>query len=80
MQGLGKPGINQIASPWMHWPRPAVNLGAWVAEGGAWTGIDPNFMTRQFIPKTLVHEAILNPPITTSGSGVLIYPHRGPIY
>ncbi len=74
MQGLGKPGVNQIAPPWFHWPRPMLDLGSWVSEGGAWTGMNQAFMTKQIIPKTHIQEAILNPPVTTSGSGVIFYP------
>ncbi len=73
MQGLGKPGANQVKM--IEWglfdsreqvavPRPMLlpNLKA-AYQGG--TPVDTN---TPFIPKTLIHEAILNPPITWYGN------------
>lgn len=73
MQGLGKPGANQVKM--IEWglfdnkeqvavPRPMIlpNLKA-AYQGG--TPMDTNI---PFIPKTLIHEAILNPPITWYGN------------
>ncbi len=74
MQGLGKPGVNQAKM--IEWglfenpeqispPRPMVlpNLLK------AYTGGHPRDTNHpSFIPKTLIHEAILNPPITWWGN------------
>jgi molybdopterin guanine dinucleotide-containing S/N-oxide reductase-like protein len=73
MQGLGKPGANQVKM--IEWglfdnkeqvavPRPMIlpNLKA-AYQGG--TPMDTN---SPFIPKTLIHEAILNPPISWYGN------------
>jgi molybdopterin guanine dinucleotide-containing S/N-oxide reductase-like protein len=74
MQGLGKPGVNQIASPWSHWPRPVVDFREGWGGSSMWTGMQLTTMARQFIPKTLIHEAILNPPIHMMGSGGISLP------
>ncbi len=73
MQGLGKPGANQVKM--IEWglfdtkeqvavPRPMLlpNLKA------AYHGGSPADTNTPFIPKTLIHEAILNPPITWYGN------------
>ncbi len=73
MMGLGKPGVNQMAAPWNQWPRPVVYLGAW-QDTTPWTGMNFDVITKQCIPKTLVHEAILNPPINTWGCGGILMP------
>lgn len=68
MQGLGKPGATQFKM--VEWsnqqthclPRSqiALNLSA-ASRGGS------HRSAKQFIPKTMVHEAILNPPISWYG-------------
>jgi molybdopterin guanine dinucleotide-containing S/N-oxide reductase-like protein len=66
MRGLGKPGIHQY-----HYfdglPRNAAKTftrSLW----HAWRGERWQHNTRQIIPKTLIQEAILNPPVITWGS------------
>jgi len=81
MQGLGKPGANQVKM--IEWgllgepkqeplPRPMVfpNLGA------AYTGSRPWLAWHPFIPKTLVHDAILNPPISWYGNETQMAPRE----
>jgi len=81
MQGLGKPGANQVKM--IEWgllgspeqeplPRPMVfpNLGA------AYKGSDPRLVWSPFIPKTLVHEAILNPPLSWYGNETQMAPRE----
>jgi len=76
MQGLGKPGANQVKM--FEWgllgkssitdpemcplPRPKVipNLEA-AFRGWHW---DPDNFPKQIIPKSLIHDAILNPPLS----------------
>jgi molybdopterin guanine dinucleotide-containing S/N-oxide reductase-like protein len=72
MQGLGKPGVHQynifdglprnVAKTWANSLSPV------------WTG--RLFMThpKQIIPKTLIQEAILNPPVTSWGSTSIFSP------
>jgi molybdopterin guanine dinucleotide-containing S/N-oxide reductase-like protein len=66
MRGLGKPGIHQY-----HYfdglPR---NLGRTFTRSlwHAWRGERWQHNTGQIIPKTLIQEAILNPPVITWGS------------
>jgi molybdopterin guanine dinucleotide-containing S/N-oxide reductase-like protein len=78
MQGLGKPGVHQVVA--MTSIRDTVPKFAHVALN-AFTPAEPGNRilrphasahtraSKQFIPKTLIQEAILNPPITFSGSG-----------
>jgi molybdopterin guanine dinucleotide-containing S/N-oxide reductase-like protein len=80
MQGLGKSGVHSAYIPWLGRPRP--NVPAPVA-GLPPTQIMPGerirrthghglaHYSKQVIPKTLVEEAILNPPITFWGRGAL---------
>jgi len=81
MQGLGKPGANQVKM--IEWgllgdpeqepmPRAMVfpNLGA------AYKGSDPRLIWSPFIPKTLVHDAILNPPLTWYGNETQMAPRE----
>ena len=67
MQGLGKPGCTQFKT--IEWannshclPRSQMGLNLNAANRG---GSQRNI--KNFIPKTLVHEAILNPPISWYG-------------
>ena len=68
MQGLGKPGATQLKMvEWSHHqtnclPRSLVNISMRAAfRGGSSRNV------KQFVPKTMVHEAILNPPISWYG-------------
>ena len=69
MQGLGKPGCNQVKM--MEWgffgkttempiPRPVVMPQVFAC----YKGFDVTKYPKQIIPKDLVHDAILNPPIS----------------
>ena len=73
MQGVGKPGVHQFKMiEWglynqkekipLPWPKYIPNIYH-VQRGWKYTDT-----TRQFIPKNLIHEAILNPPITWYGT------------
>ena len=79
MQGLGKPGVNQakmiewglLGEPEQEpFPRPKVfpNLGA------AYTGSGPWVVGNPFIPKTFIHDAILDPPISWYGNETQLAP------
>jgi len=81
MQGLGKSGANQVKM--IEWgllgdpeqepmPRAMVfpNLGA------AYPGADPRLIWSPFIPKTLVHDAILNPPLIWYGNETQMAPRE----
>jgi len=72
MQGLGKPGANPVKM--IEWnagwdmeacplPRPIKAISLFEAARGRL----PKGGSKQFIPKTMVHEAILNPPISWYG-------------
>ena len=77
MQGLGKPGIHQYHKIGgdAYWssdlPRPARNFNRNEIQKNAWTGFLQLVLSPQIIPKTLVHQAILNPPVATWGSTLL---------
>jgi molybdopterin guanine dinucleotide-containing S/N-oxide reductase-like protein len=80
MQGLGKPGIHQCVITYMGMPRsdvPATNRYAWVGMASDLAFSDRVYQAhchgarvsqKQFFPKTLFKEAILNPPITFWGT------------
>jgi len=80
MQGLGKPGVHQAQTVgWgfledperCPWPRGTVMPSAKAAYHGA----EPRFFAappKQIIPKTLIPEAILNPPISWYGTTLLV--------
>ena len=79
MQGLGKPGVHQcMVSYGAGMPRSA---GPAFVRGspeqterivkGAKHNLTIYFNTKQGIPKTLIQQAILNPPITFWGSGAI---------
>ncbi len=84
MQGLGKPGIHQYhkmggggGSQGFHdLPRPVKGPFIKGKAGNVelWTGWRQLVLSRQIIPKTLVHHAILKPPVHTWGSTLLFYP------
>ncbi|MBP1706628.1 MAG: molybdopterin oxidoreductase [Chloroflexi bacterium] len=72
MRGLGKPGIHQY-----HYfdglPRNVARTytrSLW----HAWRGERWQVNTKQIIPKTLIQEAILNPPVTSWGSSQFMAP------
>ncbi|MBP1706378.1 MAG: molybdopterin oxidoreductase [Chloroflexi bacterium] len=75
MQGLGKPGVHQYTkimggdhAPMPDTPRPVKSVGS-EFQKAIWPGFLQLFSkSRQLIPKTLVHQAILNPPLTFWGS------------
>ncbi len=72
MRGLGKPGIHQY-----HYfdglPRNAART--WSSSlWHAWRGERWRVNTKQIIPKTLIQEAILNPPVTSWGSSQFMAP------
>jgi molybdopterin guanine dinucleotide-containing S/N-oxide reductase-like protein len=81
MQGLGKPGVHQYIKMGGDHPRmadlpsPVKNIQK---RGGIrnviWSGHLELDLTPQVIPKTLVHHAILNPPVTSWGSTLLFQP------
>jgi len=73
MQGLGKPGIHQYnkmadGMTQMDTPRPLVPLRVQDIRRKIWSGNRLLDLTPQIIPKTLVHHAILNPPVSSWGS------------
>ena len=80
MQGLGKPGCNQVKmQEWGHYgqhernpmPRSSLIPSVFEADRG-WSGpdrIEP--LPKQIIPKNLIHDAILKPPISWYGKSGL---------
>jgi anaerobic selenocysteine-containing dehydrogenase len=79
MQGLGKPGVhvyNKIADGMtqLDLPRPIKSLNLDGIRRKVWAGRPLLELTPQIIPKTQLHQAILNPPITSWGSTSL-YAH-----
>jgi len=72
MRGLGKPGIHQY-----HYfdglPRNAARTYS-ASLWHAWRGERYRVNTKQIIPKTLIQEAILNPPVTSWGSSQFLAP------
>jgi len=69
MQGLGKPGVHQIHCNTPNPPRQVVRMGT-VAQGMRLM----LSLTPQVLPKTLLPEAILNPPLAFWGSTLLAAP------
>ena len=73
MQGLGKPGATQFkiiewsAQHALCLPRSQTSLNLAAAARGNVSASPRRGTIKQFIPKTLVHEAILNPPISWYG-------------
>ncbi len=75
MQGLGKPGSqsDRLSLASLAYDRSSIS-GKDGLEVLCGPVCNCTTMTRQIIPKTLVHEAILNPPINMSGSGCCFIP------
>jgi len=78
MQGLGKPGVHQFQFTYKGMPRVKGGLRHTVLPGvnpahKEWKELLPS-TTKQVIPKTLIHKAILNPPISFTGSGAFMAP------
>jgi molybdopterin guanine dinucleotide-containing S/N-oxide reductase-like protein len=70
MRGLGKPGVHQYHR-WDGLPRNSSGTGGEHEPQrltAMWTGRQYRRNTKQIIPKTLIQDAILNPPITSWGS------------
>ncbi len=84
MQGLGKPGVHQYhkmgggggSGGYHDLPRPVKGpfIRGKVNGVELWTGWRQLTLSKQIIPKTLVHHAILNPPVSSWGSTLLFYP------
>jgi molybdopterin guanine dinucleotide-containing S/N-oxide reductase-like protein len=86
MQGLGKPGIHQFqigfnpGMPRSLMPmayRKGMGKGAFATEHikiSLLHELTTTVYGKQYIPKTLIQEAILNPPITFTGTGALAAP------
>jgi molybdopterin guanine dinucleotide-containing S/N-oxide reductase-like protein len=80
MQGLGKPGCNQVKmQEWSLYsqhernpmPRSSLMPIVFAADRG-WSGperLEP--LPKQIIPKNLIHDAILNPPLSWYGKSLL---------
>ena len=73
MQGLGKPGTHVYAKlgdglAQIDLPKPKQLLDLTRIRTEVWTGRPLINLTKQVIPKTLLHQAILNPPVTHYGS------------
>jgi len=65
MQGIGKPGRHQLLMDNFGMPKAAFQPGLWAAYRGLNT---KSGLPKQIIVKTLVPEAILNPPISWYGT------------
>jgi trimethylamine-N-oxide reductase (cytochrome c) len=86
MQGLGKPGVHQCIMTYLGMPRSVTAAGnryTWVAMATDLAFTDRILMPtchgarvsqKQFFPKTLFKEAILNPPVTFWGSSANMEP------
>ncbi len=81
MQGLGKPGANQVQmDEWGNFDDPkreampvsVVHPNVHAASHSFETGW--NILTKQFIPKPLIPDAILNPPISWYGTTIALWP------
>jgi len=80
MQGLGKPGRNQVKMiEWtqfgLHSQNPGPRPMAIPSAEGAYRGFMFN-IPQQFIPKTLIADAILNPPLTWYGTSFCVWPRE----
>ena len=65
MQGLGKPGAHQVVMSGFGLPGSVMNPNLSAAYRGHNPGAD---LPKQIIPKTLIPDAILNPPISWYGT------------
>jgi trimethylamine-N-oxide reductase (cytochrome c) len=78
MQGVGKPGVHQWAKMGgLDLPSPIQvlagdgSLGTKEKAAARWTGYKMMQLAPQIIPKTLLHQAILDPPVSSWGSTLL---------
>lgn len=72
MQGLGMPGRHQVTMiEWglfgLHTQNPLPRSACIPDPGKAYRGYFLGYFPKQHIPKTLIHEAILNPPLKWHG-------------
>jgi len=80
MQGLGKPGANQVSMiEWSNFYDPdreamPISLARPNVYDKAGQGWIMEQKTKQIVPKNLIHEAILNPPISWQGSSLACEP------
>ncbi len=87
MQGLGKPGVHQVrigaGLPRDTLPTNAqYSISKGVTDSMSWKNDrvqrphlgTPRAFSKQQIPKTLIHDAILNPPLTFWGNGAIASP------
>jgi molybdopterin guanine dinucleotide-containing S/N-oxide reductase-like protein len=72
MQGVGKPGVHQY-SKFGGKPRNIMRTVPFILQP-VWTGRLYATNTKQILPKTLIQEAILNPPVVSWGSSQLFAP------
>ncbi|MBN1190339.1 MAG: molybdopterin-dependent oxidoreductase [Dehalococcoidales bacterium] len=73
MQGLGKPGVHSYSKlgdglSQVDLPRPVKMLDLARIRNEVWSGRPLLNLTKQIIPKTLLHQAILDPPVSHWGS------------
>jgi anaerobic selenocysteine-containing dehydrogenase len=79
MQGLGKPGVNQChhmggdTHTVTDLPRPVRYVSPEMMMT-IWPGRLQTRLAPQLLPKTLIQEAILNPPVSSWGSTLLMIP------
>jgi molybdopterin guanine dinucleotide-containing S/N-oxide reductase-like protein len=80
MQGLGKPGVHQCQLTYKGMPRSQgigdrsffnPTLSERIRKPATYTAENK---AKQLIPKTLIHKAIPNPPVTFWGSGAVMAP------
>jgi molybdopterin guanine dinucleotide-containing S/N-oxide reductase-like protein len=80
MQGLGKPGVHQAQLTYKGMPRSeGLKKASFFNEALSERIRKPAILTavntsKQIIPKTLLHKAIPNPPVTFWGSGAVMAP------
>jgi molybdopterin guanine dinucleotide-containing S/N-oxide reductase-like protein len=85
MQGLGKPGVQQTQISYSGVPRAMEATKSMLTMNATFDSAKNNrilrphrttayFFTKQGIPKTLIQEAILNPPVTFWGTGAINAP------
>jgi molybdopterin guanine dinucleotide-containing S/N-oxide reductase-like protein len=76
MQGLGKPGVHQYQISYAGMPRGELFSDTFYDSKLINRIKQPHnaalfVSTKQFIPKTLLHKAIMNPPVTFWGTGAI---------
>jgi molybdopterin guanine dinucleotide-containing S/N-oxide reductase-like protein len=85
MQGLGKPGVHQTQLTYSGIPRAVQSPKSFITMNATFEDAKDNrilrphrttayFFTKQGIPKTLIQDAILNPPIDFYGTGAINAP------